>query len=67
MDAITFGEFVTKHLEEYYHASVARNECWFAIEINQRAYLDFQMQVMAMWLREQERVQERAAKTPLVA
>jgi len=61
MEAATFGEYVIKELGAYHKSALERDPAWFASEINQRAYLDFQMQVMALWISQQQKAEIAAA------
>jgi len=49
----TFGSYVIDELADYRKAALAKDPEWFDSEINQRAFLDFQMQVMAIWVQRQ--------------
>ena len=49
----TFGIYVIEELADYRNAALKKDLDWFDSEINQRAFLDFQMQVMAIWVQRQ--------------
>ena len=58
----TFGIYVIKELADYRDAALGKDYDWFDSEINQRAYLDFQMQVMAIWVQRQIKAEQLAPK-----
>jgi hypothetical protein len=62
MGTETFGSYVIDELADYRKTALAKDPNWFNGELNQRAFLDFQMQVMAIWVQRQIKAEQLAPK-----